>query len=64
MATTKKTAVKVQKDVEDLGHSLQQLGKKLVGDATNATLSAAEKALAAAQKQLQKLRAKMAKGAE
>ena len=61
MATTKKTAVKVQKDVEDLGRNLQVLSNKLLRDASNATLSAAEKALTAAQKQLQKLRTRMAK---
>jgi len=56
MATTKKTAMKVQKDIEGLGHNLQELSKKLLGDATNTTLNAAEKALAATQKQLQRLR--------
>lgn len=64
MATTKKTAVKVQKDVEDLGRNLQELSKKLLGDASNATLNAAEKALTGALKQIQKLRAKMAKSGE
>jgi len=50
--------------VEDIGRNLQSLGKKLLGDATNATLNAAEKALAAAQKQLQKVRAQTKKPAE
>ena len=59
MTTTKKTVVNVRKDVEDLGHNLQTLGKKLLGDATNATLNVAEKALVTAQKQLQKVRAQL-----
>ena len=64
MATTKRTAAKVRKDVEDIGRNLQELSMKFFGDVTNATLNAAEKALAAAQKQLQKARAQMKKSTE
>jgi predicted translin family RNA/ssDNA-binding protein len=61
MATTKKAATKVQNDIESLGRNLQVLSKKLLGDVTKATLNTAEKALTAAQKQLQKVRAQMDK---
>ncbi len=59
MATTKKAATKVRNDLEDLGRNLQVLGKKLLGNATDTTLDTAEKALAAAQKQVKKFRAQM-----
>jgi hypothetical protein len=56
MATTKKAAAKVQKDVRDLRRNLEGLSRKLFEDATHATLNATEKALSAAQKQVQKVR--------
>ncbi len=61
MATTNKTAMKVRSDLEDLARNLQVLGKKLLGDATRTTLDSAEKALVAAQKQVQKVRAQLKK---
>jgi DNA-directed RNA polymerase specialized sigma24 family protein len=61
MATRKNLTAKVQKDVQDIGRTLQRLGARLLGDATVAALDAAERTLTAAQKMLQKVRAQVAK---
>jgi hypothetical protein len=61
MATRKNLTAKVQKDVQDIGRTLQRLGARLLDDATVAALDAAERTLTAAQKMLQKVRAQVAK---
>jgi DNA-directed RNA polymerase specialized sigma24 family protein len=61
MATRKHRTAKVQKDVQNIGRTLQRLGAKLVGDATLVALDAAERTLTTAHKKLQKVRAQITK---
>jgi hypothetical protein len=61
MATRKKATSKVQKDIRNIGRTLERLGTKLVGDATVVALDAAERTLIAAHKKLQKVRAQVTK---
>jgi|APFre7841882590_1041340.scaffolds.fasta_scaffold463036_1 hypothetical protein len=63
MAPRKKLTSKVQKDVQNIGRTLERLGSKLLGDATVAALDAAERTLAAAHKKLQKVRTQVTKPA-
>jgi hypothetical protein len=63
MARPKKPTSKVQKDVQNIGRTLERLGAKLLGDATVAALDAAERTLATAHKKLQKIRARVTKPA-
>jgi len=63
MARRKKPTSKVQKDVQNIGRTLERLGAKLLGDATVAALDAAERTLAAAHKKLQKVRTQVTKPA-
>jgi len=55
----KNLTAKVEKDVRNIGQTLQRLGEKLLGDATAVALDATDRTLAAAQKKLQKVRAQL-----
>jgi hypothetical protein len=61
LTSRKKLTSKVQKDVENIGRTLQRLGKKLLGDARAAAFDATERTLSVAQKKLQKVRVQLKK---
>ncbi len=61
VTSRKKLTSKVQKDVENIGRTLQRLGKKLLGDARAAAFDATERTLSVAQKKLQKVRVQLKK---
>jgi len=61
LTSRKKLTSKVQKDVENIGRTLQRLGKKLLGDARAAAFDATERTLSVAQKKLQRVRAQLKK---